>query len=145
MDVALTMVDIIEAGSVGIIIVVPLFCSNIVPGLVSLVVYLVVAVLSLYSWAAVPATYRLLQHQDTSTHQLSSSRHMPPITIHPPRSNSSCRTTGIGKSFDNVAGTLTISEYYQYLFTCFLFLYSYLRMLRFLYNRPVHSFNTFIP
>ena len=32
-------------------------------GIVSLVVYLVVAVLSLYSWAAVLATYRLISHQ----------------------------------------------------------------------------------
>ncbi len=33
------------------------------PGIVSLVVYLVVAVLSLYSWAAVLATYRLISNQ----------------------------------------------------------------------------------
>lgn len=59
---ALTMVDIIVAGSGGIIIVVALFWSNIVPGLVSLVVYLVVAVLTLYSWAAVLATYRLISN-----------------------------------------------------------------------------------
>lgn len=60
---ALTMVDIILAGSGGIVIVVALFWSNIVPGLVSLVVYLVVAVLSLYSWAAVLATFRLLHYE----------------------------------------------------------------------------------
>ncbi len=60
---ALTMVDIIVAGSGGIVIVVALFWSNVVPGIVSLVVYLVVAVLSLYSWAAVLAAYWLIGHQ----------------------------------------------------------------------------------
>jgi len=60
----LTMLDIVVAGSGGIIIVVALFWSNIVPGIVSLVVYLVVAVLSLYSWAAVLATYRQLTNPD---------------------------------------------------------------------------------
>jgi hypothetical protein len=41
------------------------YCSTLpcFSGIVSLVVYLVVAVLSLYSWAAVLAAYRLIAHQ----------------------------------------------------------------------------------
>merc|ERR1719320_835028 len=49
----LTMVDIILAGAVGIVVVVALFYLSLIPGVVSAVVYVMVAVVSLYSWAVV--------------------------------------------------------------------------------------------
>jgi len=56
----LTMFDIILAGSGGIVIVVALFVSDIIPGVVSALVYLFLAVISLYSWAAVLAAFKLV-------------------------------------------------------------------------------------
>ena len=56
----LTMVDIILAGAVGIVVVVALFYLNTIPGVVSAVVYVMVAVVSLYSWAVVLAAYKQL-------------------------------------------------------------------------------------
>eukprot|EP00090_Calanus_glacialis_P028848 TRINITY_DN4626_c0_g1_i2.p1 TRINITY_DN4626_c0_g1~~TRINITY_DN4626_c0_g1_i2.p1 ORF type:complete len:220 (-),score=63.46 TRINITY_DN4626_c0_g1_i2:294-953(-) len=56
----LTMVDIILAGAVGIVVVVALFYLNTIPGVVSAVVYVMVAVVSLYSWATVLAAYKQL-------------------------------------------------------------------------------------
>jgi len=56
----LTMVDIILAGAVGIVVVVALFYLSLVPGVVSTVVYVMVAVVSLYSWAVVLAAYKQL-------------------------------------------------------------------------------------
>jgi len=56
----LTMVDIILAGAVGIVVVVALFYLSLIPGIVSAVVYVMVAVVSLYSWAVVLAAYKQL-------------------------------------------------------------------------------------
>jgi len=56
----LSMVDIILAGAVGIVVVVALFYLNTIPGVVSAVVYVMVAVVSLYSWAVVLAAYKQL-------------------------------------------------------------------------------------
>lgn len=56
----LTMFDIILAGSGGIVVVVALFFSDIIPGVVSALVYLILAVLSLYSWTAVLAAFKLV-------------------------------------------------------------------------------------
>ena len=56
----LTMVDIVLAGAVGIVVVVALFYLNIIPGVVSAVVYVMVAVVSLFSWAVVLAAYKQL-------------------------------------------------------------------------------------
>jgi len=58
----LTMLDIIVAGAGGIIAVVALFYANIIPGVVSAIVYLLLALISLYSWAAVLAAYKILGH-----------------------------------------------------------------------------------
>ncbi|XP_023327194.1 uncharacterized protein LOC111700496 [Eurytemora carolleeae] len=57
----LTMLDIILAGAGGIVIVVALFYANIIPGVVSAAVYIILAVLSLYSWTAVLAAYQILE------------------------------------------------------------------------------------
>ena len=54
----LSMIDIIVAGAAGVVVVVALFFLNTIPGAVSLVVYVMVAVVSLYSWAVVLAAYR---------------------------------------------------------------------------------------
>jgi len=56
----LTMLDIISSGAGGIIVVVALFYSSLVPGIVSAVVYTVLAVLSLYFWAVVLAAYKMI-------------------------------------------------------------------------------------
>jgi len=61
---ALTMVDIVVAGAGGIVIVVALFIANLIPGLVSLAVYLIVAVLSLYSWATVLAAFKIVGQEE---------------------------------------------------------------------------------
>lgn len=61
----LSMVDIILAGAVGIVVVVALFYLNTIPGVVSAVVYVMVAVVSLYFWAVVLAAYKQLG-KDTS-------------------------------------------------------------------------------
>jgi len=60
----LSMLDIVLAGGLGIILVVALFYANVIPGAVSAVVYLLLAVLSLYSWAAVLAAYKILGYDD---------------------------------------------------------------------------------
>jgi hypothetical protein len=60
----LTMLDIILAGAGGIVIVVALFYANIIPGVVSALVYVILAVLSLYSWTAVLAAYQILGETD---------------------------------------------------------------------------------
>ena len=59
----LSMIDIIVAGTAGGGVVVALFFLNTIPGAVSLVVYVMVAVVSLYSWAVVLAAYREVQLQ----------------------------------------------------------------------------------
>ena len=59
----LSMIDIIVAGTAGVVVVVALFFLNTIPGAVSLVVYVMVAVVSLYSWAVVLAAYREVQLQ----------------------------------------------------------------------------------
>ena len=56
----LMMVDIIFAGAVGIVVVIALFYLSTIPGVVSAVVYVMVAVVSLYSWATVLAAYKHL-------------------------------------------------------------------------------------
>jgi len=61
---ALSMLDIIAAGTVGVVVVVALFTLNIVPGAVSLVVYVMVAVVSLYSWAVILAAYKQIANDE---------------------------------------------------------------------------------
>ena len=61
----LSMVDIIVAGAAGVVVVVALFFLNTIPGAVSLVVYVMVAVVSLYSWAVVLAAYREVELRKT--------------------------------------------------------------------------------
>jgi hypothetical protein len=56
----LTMLDIILAGAVGIVVVVALFYLSLIPGIVSAVVYVMVAVVSLLSWAVVLAAFKQL-------------------------------------------------------------------------------------
>jgi len=56
----LTMLDIVVSGALGVIVVVALFYANIIPGIVSMAVYIIIAALSLYSWAAVLAAYKEL-------------------------------------------------------------------------------------
>eukprot|EP00092_Neocalanus_flemingeri_P025545 GFUD01027695.1.p1 GENE.GFUD01027695.1~~GFUD01027695.1.p1 ORF type:complete len:220 (-),score=64.84 GFUD01027695.1:360-1019(-) len=56
----LSMVDIVLAGAVGVVVVVALSYLNTIPGVVSAVVYVMVAVVSLYSWAVVLAAYKQL-------------------------------------------------------------------------------------
>ena len=63
----LSMVDIIVAGAAGVVVVVALFFLNTIPGAVSLVVYVMVAVVSLYSWAVVLAAYREVGLRKTKT------------------------------------------------------------------------------
>eukprot|EP00088_Acartia_fossae_P024674 TRINITY_DN2557_c0_g1_i1.p1 TRINITY_DN2557_c0_g1~~TRINITY_DN2557_c0_g1_i1.p1 ORF type:complete len:229 (+),score=24.52 TRINITY_DN2557_c0_g1_i1:166-852(+) len=60
----LTMLDIISSGAGGIIIVVALFYSNIITGIVSAVVYVLIAVLSLFFWAVVLAAYKVLGSEE---------------------------------------------------------------------------------
>jgi len=64
----LTMVDIVLAGAVGIVVVVALFYLNTIPGVVSSVVYVMVAVVSLYSWAVVLAAYKQLGKETDYTY-----------------------------------------------------------------------------
>jgi len=54
----LSMLDIMSMGAAGVVVVVALFHLATVPGAVSLVVYVMLAVVSLYSWAVVLAAYR---------------------------------------------------------------------------------------
>jgi len=60
----LSMVDIIVAGAAGVVVVVALFTLNTIPGAVSLVVYLMVAIVSLYSWAVVLAAYKQVANDE---------------------------------------------------------------------------------
>ena len=65
----LTMVDIILAGAVGIVVVVTLFYNlATIAGVVSAVVYVMVAVVSLYSWAVVLAAYKQLGKETDYTY-----------------------------------------------------------------------------
>jgi len=56
----LSMLEIILSGTVGIVAVVALFQLSTVHGLVSLAVYLVSAIVSLYCWATVLSAYKYL-------------------------------------------------------------------------------------
>jgi len=56
----LSMLDIVLSGTGGIVIVVALFQLSTIHGLVSLAVYLVSAVVSLYCWATVLSAYKYL-------------------------------------------------------------------------------------
>jgi hypothetical protein len=60
----LNMVDIILAGTAGVVVVVALFYVNVIPGVVSALVYVLVAVFSLYSWAVVLAAYKQLGSEE---------------------------------------------------------------------------------
>jgi len=86
----LTMVDIILAGAVGIVVVVALFYLNTISGVVSAVVYVMVAVVSLYSWAVVLAAYKQLGKETDYTYSPSSH---PGQAQPPPRILSSCPPT----------------------------------------------------
>ena len=56
----LSMLDIVLSGTGGIVVVVALFQLSTIHGLVSLAVYLVSAVVSLYCWATVLSAYKYL-------------------------------------------------------------------------------------
>ena len=56
----LSMLEIIISGTVGIVAVVALFQLSTIHGLVSLAVYLVSAIVSLYCWATVLSAYKYL-------------------------------------------------------------------------------------
>lgn len=60
----LSMIDIILAGAAGVVVVVALFTLNYIPGAVSLVVYIMVAVVSLYSWAVILAAYKQVSNDE---------------------------------------------------------------------------------
>jgi len=60
----LTMLDIIFAGAGGIIIVVALFYSTLIPGIVSAIVYVIIAILSLFFWAVVLAAYKIIGSEE---------------------------------------------------------------------------------
>jgi hypothetical protein len=60
----LSMIDIILAGAAGVVVVVALFTLNTIPGAVSLVVYIMVAVVSLYSWAVILAAYKQVANEE---------------------------------------------------------------------------------
>jgi len=60
----LSMLDIIVAGAAGAVVVVALFQVSTIPGVVSLMVYLLLAVFSFYSWAVVLAAYKQLANED---------------------------------------------------------------------------------
>lgn len=60
----LSMIDIIVAGAAGVVVVVALFTLNYIPGAVSLVVYIMVAVVSLYSWAVILAAYKQVANDE---------------------------------------------------------------------------------
>jgi len=71
----LGMVDIILAGAAGVVVVVALFYVNIIPGVVSALVYVLVAVLSLYSWAVVLAAYKQLGSEEYVYNPVSPVKH----------------------------------------------------------------------
>lgn len=58
------MFDIVIAGAAGSVVVVALYYVNIIPGVVSTIVYLLLAVLSLYSWAVILQAYKQLGCDD---------------------------------------------------------------------------------
>lgn len=60
----LSMLDIIFAGAGGIIIVVALFYSSLIPGIVSAVVYIIIAILSLFFWAVILAAYKIIGSEE---------------------------------------------------------------------------------
>jgi len=62
----LSMIDIIVAGAAGVVVVVALFTLATIPGAVSLVVYVMLAVVSLYSWAVVLAAYKQVASEEYS-------------------------------------------------------------------------------
>jgi len=59
----LSMVNIVLAGAVGIVIVVALFYLNTVLGVVSIVVYLTVAIVSIYFWAVLLSAFNLIGNE----------------------------------------------------------------------------------
>jgi len=77
----LAMVDIIVAGAAGVVVVVALFTLSTVPGAVSLVVYIMVAVVSLTSWAVVLAAYREVSSDEYTYNPVSSGK---PAYCHQP-------------------------------------------------------------
>jgi len=60
----LAMVDIVLAGAVGLVVVIALCYLNTIPGVVSAVVYVMVAVVSIYFWAVVLAAYKQLGKEE---------------------------------------------------------------------------------
>ena len=54
------MIDIVLSGTVGVVVVVAMFYLATVPGVVSAVVYVTLAVVSLYCWAIVLSAYKQL-------------------------------------------------------------------------------------
>jgi len=70
----LSMIDIIVAGTAGVVVVVALFFLNTIPGAVSLVVYVMVAVVSLYSWAVVLAAYREVANEEYTYNPVSTGK-----------------------------------------------------------------------
>jgi len=56
----LSMIDIVLSGTVGVVVVVAMFYLATVPGVVSAVVYVTLAVVSLYCWAIVLSAYKQL-------------------------------------------------------------------------------------
>jgi len=70
----LSMIDIIVAGAAGVVVVVALFFLNTIPGAVSLVVYVMVAVVSLYSWAVVLAAYREVASEEYTYNPVSTGK-----------------------------------------------------------------------
>jgi len=60
----LSMLDIVVAAAAGIVVVVALFYVSTVPGVVSLMVYILFAAFSVYSWVVVLAAYQQLGNED---------------------------------------------------------------------------------